>query len=156
VRDNLLHDSCSGLVFLNSGTTTGVHNWKASHNIVVHNDEFCSADAAELPFSLTGTGILIGGGDHIILRDNRVLENRPGSDPSIIHGVPLAGGIVIISTADVSLFQGFYGGPATHNLILNNTVLGNEPFDLVYDGQGSGNHFVFNTCDTSKPARLCR
>jgi hypothetical protein len=60
VTDNLLHDSCSGLVFLNTGTTTGVHNWRASHNIVAHNDKFCSAEAAELPFSLTGVGILIG------------------------------------------------------------------------------------------------
>jgi hypothetical protein len=64
VRDNMLRDSCSGLVFLNSGTTTGVHNWRASHNIVVHNDEFCPV--GDLPFALTGVGILIGGGDHIV------------------------------------------------------------------------------------------
>ena len=45
VTDNLLHDSCSGLVFLNTGTTTGVHNWRVSNNIVTHNDKFCSAEA---------------------------------------------------------------------------------------------------------------
>jgi hypothetical protein len=157
VTDNLLHDSCSGLVFLNSGTTTGVHNWRASHNIVVHNDEFCSAEEAELPFSLTGVGILIAGGDHIVLRENRVSANQPnGGDPSIIHGVPLAGGIVAISTADVSVFPGFYGGVAEHNIIWNNTVRRNHPFDLVYDGLGTGNRFVSNNCDTSSPARLCR
>ena len=156
VRDNLLRDSCSGLVFLNSGTTTGVHNWRASHNIVAHNDKFCSAEAAELPFSLTGVGILIAGGDHIVLRENRVRENKPGGDPSIIHGVPLAGGIVVVSTADVSIFPGFYGSVAEHNIIVNNAVRDNRPFDLVYDGLGSGNHFLFNTCDTSSPAELCR
>jgi hypothetical protein len=153
VTDNLLHDSCSGLVFLNSGTTTGVHHWRASHNIVAHNDEFCSG---ELPFSLTGAGILIGGGDHIVLRANRVRENQPGGEPGIIHGVPVAGGIVVVSTADVSIFEGFYGSVAAHNLILNNTVLRNQPFDLVYDRQGSGNRFVSNTCETSSPAGLCR
>jgi hypothetical protein len=156
VTDNLLHDSCSGLVFLNTGTTTGVHNWRASHNIVAHNDKFCSAEATELPFSLTGVGILIGGGDHIVLRANRVLTNHPGGEPSLINDVPLAGGIVVVSTANVSVFPGFYGDVAEHNIIVNNAVLDNEPFDLVYDGLGSGNRFVFNTCDTSTPARLCR
>ena len=156
VTDNLLDDSCSGLVFLNSGTSTGVHNWRASHNIVAHNDKFCSAEETELPFSLTGVGILIGGGDHIVLRENRVRANQPSGDPSLINGVPLAGGIVVVSTANVSVFPGFYGSVAAHNLILNNAVLDNKPFDLVYDGMGSGNHFVSNTCETSSPAGLCR
>jgi hypothetical protein len=35
-------------------------------------------------------------------------------------------------------------------------VLHNRPFDLVYDGLGTGNHFLFNRCETSSPARLCR
>ena len=156
VTDNLVHDSCSGLVFLNTGTTTGVHNWRVSHNIVTHNDAFCSAEEAELPFSLTGVGILIGGGDHIVLRANRVLTNHPGGQPSLINNVPLAGGIVVVSTANVSVFPGFYGNAAEHNIIISNTVLDNHPFDLVYDGLGSGNRFVFNRCDTSTPARLCR
>ena len=156
VTDNLLHDSCSGLVFLNTGTTTGVHNWRVSNNIVTHNDKFCSAEETELPFSLTGVGILIGGGDHIVLRANRVLTNHPGGEPSLINGVPLAGGIVVVSTANVSVFPGFYGGVAEHNIIVDNAVLDNQPFDLVYDGLGTGNHFVSNRCETSLPARLCR
>jgi hypothetical protein len=156
VTDNVLYDSCSGLVLLNTGTTTGVHNWLVSSNIVTHNDKFCSAEEAELPFSLTGVGILIGGGDHIELRANWVLTNHPGGEPSLINDVPLAGGIVVVSTANVSVFPGFYGGVAEHNSIVNNAVLDNHPFDLVYDGLGTGNHFVFNRCDTSTPAGLCR
>jgi hypothetical protein len=155
VTDNLLHDSCSGLVFLNTGTSTGVHNWRASHNIVAHNDKFCPAEEEELPFSLTGVGILIAGGDHIVLRENRVRMNQPGGDPSLMNGVPLAGGIVVVSTTGVSVFPGFYGSVAEHNTIFNNAVLGNRPFDLVYDGLGQGNHFVSNTCETSSPAGLC-
>jgi hypothetical protein len=154
VTDNLLHDSCSGLVFLNTGTSTGVHNWQVSNNIVTHNDKFCPAD--ELPISVTGVGILIGGGDHIVLRSNRVLSNHPGGEPSLINGVPLAGGIVVVSTADISVFPGFYGGVAEHNTIANNAVLGNQPLDLVNDGLGTGNHFVSNRCETSLPAGLCR
>ena len=43
VTDNLLHDNCSGLVFLNTGTITGVHDWLASHNIAARNNNFCPA-----------------------------------------------------------------------------------------------------------------
>jgi hypothetical protein len=156
VTDNLVHDSCSGLVFLNTGTTTGVHNWRVSNNIVSHNNAFCSAEDAELPFSLTGVGILLGGADHIVLSANRVLSNQPGGDPSLVNNVPLAGGIVVVSTANVSVFPGFYGGVAEHNTIANNAVLDNQPFDLVNDGLGTGNRFVSNRCETSLPAGLCR
>lgn len=158
VRDNLLYASCAGLVFLNTGTISGVHNWRASHNIAAGNNKFCPANETGLPFTLTGAGILIAGGDHIVLRENRVRENQPGGDPSIIDGAPLAGGIVVVSTASVEVFQnsGYYGSDASHNIILKNTVLDNQPFDLVYDRQGTGNHFVSNRCETSLPARLCR
>jgi hypothetical protein len=110
----------------------------------------------ELPFSLTGVGILIAGGDHIILRENRVRMNQPGGEPSLINGVPLAGGIVVVSTANVSVFPGFHGSVEQHNTILNNAVFDNQPFDLVYDGLGSDNHFVSNGCETSSPHGLCR
>jgi hypothetical protein len=156
ITENILHDSCSGLVFLDSGTTTGVHDWQASHNIVAHNNNFCRAEDTGLPFSVGGLGILIAGGDHILLRENRVRENKPSGEPTLINGVPLAGGIVVVSTANVSIFPGFYGSAATHNRIFNNLVRRNQPFDLVYDGQGRGNHFVSNACGTSSPDRLCR
>jgi hypothetical protein len=154
VTDNLLQGSCAGLVFLNTGTISGVHHWRASHNIAAGNNNFCPAD--DLPFALTGVGIMIAGGDHIVLRENRVSENQASGDPTIINGVPLAGGIVVVSTASISVFPGFYGDVAEHNIIANNVVLDNQPFDLVYDGLGTGNLFVSNRCETSLPAGLCR
>jgi parallel beta-helix repeat protein len=155
ITGNILHDNCSGLVFLNTGTSTGVHNWRASQNTAIHNDNFCPGNVTGLPFTLTGLGILIAGGDHIVLRENTVRANQPSGDPTIIDGVALAGGIVVISTARVSVFPGYYGRAAADNIILNNAVLGNQPFDLAYDGLGTGNHFVSNTCGTSSPAGLC-
>lgn len=155
VHDNLLYGNCAGLVFLNTGTIEGVRNWRASHNIASGNDNYCAATDTGLPFTLTGTGILIAGGDHIVLRENRVRANQPGGDPSIIHGVPLAGGIVVVSTADISVFPGFFGSVAAHNTISHNLVLDNQPYDLVNDGLGSGNRFVSNTCESSSPGRLC-
>jgi parallel beta helix pectate lyase-like protein len=154
VTDNLLQGSCAGLVFLNTGTISGVHHWLASHNITAGNNNFCPAD--DLPFALTGVGIMIAGGDHIVLRENRVGENQASGDPTIMNGVPLAGGIVIVSTANVSVFPGYYGSVSAHNIVVKNLVLDNQPFDLVYDGLGTGNHFVSNRCETSLPSRLCR
>jgi nitrous oxidase accessory protein NosD len=157
VRDNLLYGSCAGLVFWNTGITTGVHNWRASHNIAAANNNSCPSSTTGLPFTLTGLGILIAGGDHIVVRENRVRENQRPRDTTISDGVPLfSGGIVVASSADISAFPGFYGSDASHNLILNNTVRDNRPYDLVYDGRGTGNHFVSNTCGTSSPAGLCR
>jgi Periplasmic copper-binding protein (NosD) len=113
VTDNLLQGSCAGLVFLNTGTISGVRNWRASHNIAAGNNNFCPASKTGLPFTLTGLGILIAGGDHIVLRENRVRENHPmRGDPAIIDGVPLfTGGIVVVSTADLQVFSnsGYYG-----------------------------------------------
>jgi hypothetical protein len=156
VTGNMLHDNCSGLVFLNTGTSTGVHNWLVSHNTTIHNDNYCPSYVTGLPFTLTGLGVLIAGGTQIVLRENTVRANQPSGAPAIIDGVALAGGIVVVSTARVSVFPGYYGSVAAHNIILNNAILDNQPFDLVYDGLGTGNLFVSNTCRTSSPAGLCR
>jgi hypothetical protein len=84
-----------------------------------------------------------------------VRANQPGGEVTIIDGVPLAGGVVVVSTASVAVFPGYFGSDAAHNIILHNVVLENQPFDLVYDGLGTGNHFVSNVCGTSYPAGLC-
>jgi parallel beta-helix repeat protein len=154
ITGNMLHGNCSGLVFLETGISTGVHNWQGSHNTAAQNDNFCPA--GDLPFALTGVGVLIAGGDHIVLRENIVRANQPSGPPTIINGVELAGGIVVVSTASLSVFPGYYGSVSAHNMIVNNVVLDNQPFDLVYDGLGTGNQFVSNTCETSSPAGLCR
>jgi hypothetical protein len=99
---------------------------------------------------------MIAGGDHIVLRENSVRKNQASGDPTITNGVPLAGGIVVVSTASISVFPGFYGSVAAHNIVEKNLVLDNQPFDLVYDGLGTGNHFVSNRCETSLPAGVCR
>jgi parallel beta-helix repeat protein len=156
VTGNTLHDSCSGLVFLNTGTGTGVQDWVASDNTATHNNNFCPASATGLPFNLTGLGILIAGGRHIVLRDNTVRRNQPSGPPTTLNGVALAGGIVVVSTANVSVFPGFQGSAATLNTIVDNTVRNNQPFDLASDGLGTGNRFLSNECRTSMPAGLCR
>src|SRR5439155_1535900 len=83
---------CAGLVFLNTGTGTGVGHWVATGNTATHNDNYCPGSVTLLPFNLTGLGILIAGGNHIVLQGNTVSDNQPSGDPTIIDGVALAGG----------------------------------------------------------------
>ena len=155
ITDNTLHDNCAGLVFLNTGTIAGVQEWVAAANTSWHNNHYCPGSVTGLPFTLTGLGILIAGGEHLVLRDNTVRANQPSGPPTILNGVALAGGIVVVSTATVSVFPGYYGSDAAHNRIVDNAVHGNQPFDLVYDGLGTSNHFVDNACATSIPSGLC-
>jgi parallel beta-helix repeat protein len=165
VSGNTLNGNCSGLVFLNtgalilpSGVPGGVGDVVATGNTANRNDNFCPGGptGTELPFNLTGLGILIAGGNHIALANNTVRANQPGGPPSVIDGVALAGGIVVVSTQNVQVFPGYAGSAAADNAIVANTVLDNQPFDLGYDGLGPGNRFVSNRCRTSMPAGLCQ
>jgi len=143
-------------VFLNTGTGAGVHDWVASDNRATHNNNFCPGSETGLPFTLTGLGILIAGGQHIVLRDNTVRANQPSGPTTTLNGVALAGGIVVVSTANISVFSdGFMGSDAARNTIVDNTVKDNHPFDLVYDKLGTGNRFRHNECNTSNPPGLC-
>ena len=94
-------------------------------------------------------GILIAGGDHIVLRENRVRENQPGGEPSHHQWRPAGRGDRGRLHGQRLRLPGILRRVAAHNIIVKNTVLDNQPFDLVYDGLGTGNHFVSNTCDTS-------
>ena len=156
ITGNMLHDNCSGLVFLNTGTRTGVDHWQASHNTAWRNNLFCPTTVTGLPFNLTGVGVLVAGADHLTIQENTVRANQPTGDTTIINGVALAGGIVVVSTEDITVFPGFFGSVEAQNNILNNLVIDNQPFDLAYDGLGAGNHLISNTCRTSSPAGLCR
>jgi parallel beta-helix repeat protein len=162
VAGNTLHDNCAGLVFLNTGAPVGpgggfrgVGDVLATGNTATHNDNFCPG-GDELPFDLTGLGILIFGGHHIVLQNNAVSANQPGGTPTTLDGVALAGGIVVVSGANVSIFPGYFGSAASDNTIAHNAVRHNQPVDLAYDGLGTGNRFVANACATSTPAGLCR
>ena len=78
--------------------------------------------------------------------ENRVtdndVENNVPSGPSIASG-----GIVLFSTVD------FGGGVPSNNVIDDNDLSGNQPFDINDDG--IGNTYDDNDCDTSQPPGLC-
>ena len=74
---------------------------------------------------------------------NDVSGNHPTED------TPLAGGILVVSSASLS------GSDPAGDTIRSNHLHGNAPADLVYDGSGKGNTFAKNVCGASAPDGLC-
>jgi parallel beta-helix repeat protein len=139
VVDNKALHNCSGIALLNTDAPGDVHRWRLQDNETRTNNKFCKGEGGGPPIS--GIGIAVLGASKNVIRDNTVEGNRPRK-PS-----PLAGGIV------VGAFPG--GSVADHNLVERNHAEGNQPADLVWDGQGTGNVFADNSCSTSQPNGLC-
>jgi parallel beta-helix repeat protein len=132
--------NCLGIGLLNTGAPGGVREWQVSANDASINNHVCVAGEG---LTITGTGIGVLGARKNVVRNNSVRGNKP-STPA-----PLAGGIVVTATTQ------FGGSLAAKNLIERNRAFNNEPADIVWDGNGAGNLFRLNDCETSQPDGLC-
>lgn len=134
---NKLVYNCVGAALVNDDQRGGQGNTKLWNNYISKNNRSCPAHEEVPP--LGGTGVLVLGGDHNLVMENIVTRNR-GTLPS-------SGGIVLLPSPG--------GRPARHNLIKNNIVLGNSPYDLVDRSGSTTNRFRHNECRTSDPQDLC-
>jgi len=141
MRNEAVHN-CLGIGLLNTGAPGGVVNWHIRDNEANSNHHFCKGEEGGPPVSGTGIGVL--GAKRSVVKHNSVLSNRPAKP-----GAPFAGGIVVASTKALG------GTVASRNRIVGNQALKNKPADLVWDGQGKGNKFRKNRCNTSLPSGLC-
>jgi len=142
VSGNDTYGNCVGIWILNTGGGTGATNWMLVGNTANANNLVC-ADEEEGP-PLSGLGIFVAGGSDNTLIANTTDDNVPGGESLV------SGGIVLFSTA------GFGGADENSNRVVANRAHGNEPVDLFWDQQGTGNIFLANRCTTSDPAGLCR
>jgi hypothetical protein len=140
--DNEVTHNCVGIGLVDTGAPDAAKKWRVRGNEVSHNTELCPGQGDAPPD--TGTGIAAIGASQSVIRNNLVRGNRP-ADPA----APFAGGIVVASSTP------FGGGDAAFDLIKANRAFGNEPADIRWDGQGAGNLFVANACNTSQPNGLC-
>jgi parallel beta-helix repeat protein len=132
--------NCDGIIVLSTSPETRAEDWTVKNNRVHDNTKACPAGEEGPP--LSGLGIFLAGASHSTVLGNVVTSNRP-SGPSLVSG-----GIAVASTA----FLG--GSDPVGNLVKGNRLRDNQP-DLFYDGSGSGNVFVHNSCETSIPDGLC-
>jgi len=142
VEENRTTGNCIGILALNTGGgAIAAGNFRIRDNQVTENDKACPP--AEGP-PTSGLGIALAGTHDVRVEDNRVLRNQPtGASPLG------SGGIAVVST------KGMGGADPVNNTVTDNTALDNQPFDILYDGSGSGNRFVDNRCQTSQPPGLC-
>jgi nitrous oxidase accessory protein NosD len=137
---NKVFDNCVGILML-ANAPGPLTNWRIRGNLVRTNNK---TDCGEDPIS-TGTGILLWGASDNEVSKNVVVGNRGEA--------PFGGGVVLVTAPPEEP-----GGEAiapSGNVVRKNVILGNEPFDISWDGTGIGNRFVRNLCRTSRPEGLC-
>ena len=143
IRNNTFFNNCVGAVVVDTPAPIQPHGYVLSMNQSYHNDRFCKG-VPNGPPPTSGTGIAIVGGRHIVVRANTVWANRPSK-----AGAAFPGGIVVASAKALG------GAVESNNVVRNNQAYRNKPADIVWDGNGTGNQFVANTCGTSTPDGMC-
>jgi len=143
VRNNRASQNCAGYVFVDSGENPApLVNWTATGNYGLQNNGACVGEHRGTP-PLSGIGFLLFGSSQVTLSGNVAKGNVPS-------GTTVAsGGIILASSASGG------GADPTDNVIRGNVALNNEPFDVLWDGSGTGNVFQSNSCRTSQPPDIC-
>jgi nitrous oxidase accessory protein NosD len=138
---NNVFGNCTGMLLL-ANAPGPVTNWKVRHNLVRANNKTDCGEEDPVP---SGSGILLWGASDNEVSRNLVVGNR-GEEP-------FGGGIVLV-TAEAEEPGGAAIAPSG-NVVRRNVALRNRPFDISWDGTGTGNRFVDNLCRTSRPEGLC-
>jgi parallel beta-helix repeat protein len=141
VLQNEATRNCLGIGLLNTGAPGGVRRWRVRANDASINNHVCVEEDGT---RISGTGIGVLGARRSVVRNNLVAGKKPATP------APFAGGIVVGATTS------FGGSNAANNLIERNHAFNNRPADIVWDGNGGGNRFRLNRCDTSQPMGLCQ
>jgi parallel beta-helix repeat protein len=142
VRDNVVHDNCAGIVIVDSGENPDpAEHWKAEHNLSTNNNAVCAGEPGGAP-PMSGLGLALLGTHDVHVEHNTVLNNVGSS-------FPFSGGIVVLDSTAIG------GSTLMNNHVAHNSAHANVPFDLFWDGTGSGNKVEHNDCGTSAPPGLC-
>lgn len=145
LTDNVFQNNCVGIFVLNHGNDPAldvrVQNWEIEGNQINNNNKACEDDGGGPPFG--GVGIALLGPKNVVVENNNIDGNKR------IAGSDFGGGVVLVN----SFSDG--GNAPVGNTIRNNTFGDNKPYDIWYDGTGSGNTFPGNSCDSSNPAYIC-
>jgi nitrous oxidase accessory protein NosD len=144
ILNNVFEDNCAGIFVLHHGgppdQTFRVENWNIHDNQVLHNNKFCTDPEGG---GIGGVGIALLGTKNVDVHDNAIRGNQR------VEGSQAGGGVVVVNSKD----QG--GDVPVGNTVRNNVFSNNRPYDVFYDGTGSGNTFPGNDCNISRPAYIC-
>jgi hypothetical protein len=142
LTENRAWANCFGMLILDDGQTRGAGNITVSNNNLSNNTSFCPGSPQAPPHG--GGGVVLLGAVHTQVFNNDVNGNNI-SDPTAVG----RGGIVLMSAAP------FGGSAPMSDTVKENDARHNTPNDIVWDGSGTGNRFVGNSCGSSSPPHLC-
>ena len=139
LNHNVAIGNCQGVFVLDDGQPEGAGNITIMYNVVNKNNRYCPPGQGP---AFRGGGILLLGAQSSTVAWN-IVRNNTGHQFN-------SGGIVLRSAKPL-----LGGAPVRRNLVKRNLAYGNSSFDIRYDGSGSGNKIVRNSCATSKPNGFC-
>jgi len=137
---NSVHGNCAGVAVL-ADLPGPAGLFHLAGNLIRNNTKACAA-GEDVPFPLSGVGVMLLGANGLKINGNLITGNVPSAHTQFSGGVVVASGP---------------GDPATapaDNQVHGNRILRNDP-DISWDGTGSGNSFRGNLCQTSTPVGLC-
>lgn len=149
VRRSTTTGNCCGILLLNQvypgEPAGGVEDWLVTDNSVSDNGRACGVDregpgANGAPIS--GSGIALVGTRRVVVVGNRIFANVPTA-----HSV-LPAGLAVTSSAE------FGGSDPEDNQLLWNDMVGNQPLDLLVDGDTSRQTLTRNRAAAVHPAEL--
>jgi hypothetical protein len=145
VERNSVRANCVGILVLDLGLHDGgVTGLRVVRNHVVANNRFCAGDDEGQP-SESGTGVALVGARHTVVAHNTVRGNVPSRAAFASFG-----GVALLDAGPLA------GGAApSHDRVVDNVVLGNQPRDVVYDRSGGHNRLAHNRCRTTTAPGAC-
>lgn len=148
IAHDLISGNCSGVLLLDEGS--GVSQVRVEHDTVVANNRFCPADDEGAP-STSGNGIVLAGARDTTVAHNVIKDHAGASDPATGQPAQFSlGGLAILDAGPLT-----GGAVPSGDTVAHNVIVGNQPFDVLYDGSGTGNRFTFNTCAMSLTTGIC-
>jgi len=145
VSSNASWDNCIGVFLLADGQAGGSGQTAVLNNAVSANNRVCPQFSPGFLPILGGGGIVLAGSRHNAVLHNVVTDNRGDT--------LFSGGIVLIATPRPNEDGTFEA--STNNVVVLNSLRGNQPADIVTDEASSPNIIVGNRCSTSVPGGLC-
>ena len=130
------HGNCAGVAVL-ADLPGPAGLFHLTGNQIRNNTKACAA-GEDVPFPLSGVGVLLLSANGLKINGNLITGNAPSADTKF------SGGVVVVSG------QGNPVTAPTDNQVHGNRILGNDP-DVFWDGAGSATASV---ATFSKPARL--
>ena len=143
VRDNQVWGNCIGVFFLDDGQPGGEHNLTLCHNRSWANDKACAA-RDDGP-AMSGIGVALPRRAALDRRRQHDPQQRRRRGPS-----PFSGGLLLLSA------KPFGGGhnPA-FDRIVGNTLSGNPPVDILWDGPAPATCSPTTAAPRPAPSWIC-